>query len=530
MPRQTIYFGGTILTMEEPLYAEAMLVRDGKIAALGTYEELRRMAGSDAEQMDLCGHTLMPAFIDPHSHFSAYANALLQVPLGETTNFDEICERIRAFIRDNDVQPGEWVIARGYDHNRLREHAHPTRQTLDRAAPQNPLVLQHQSGHVGSFNTCALQVLGITGDTPSPEGGLIAKEDGVPTGYMEENAFIAAFKQLPPPDMKKLFEAYDKIQQRYASYGITTIQEGMMADQMVPIYQKLIGDKMLRLDLVGYPDIQDCTAMMQTFHDHIRRYRDHFKIGGYKIMLDGSPQGRTAWMLAPYQDAPDGYRGYPVLTDHQVFERVQRAAQEGLQILAHCNGDAASAQYVAACAKVAKELPILTQLRPVIVHAQLMTPEQLDEAARLGMIPSFFIAHIWHWGDVHIQNFGLERAQGLSRAGSALQRGMPFTFHQDAPVIEADMLETIWCAVCRTTRSGVVLGPQERLQPLDALRAVTVNAAYQYFEEGSKGSLAPGKRADLVILDRDPLQVPHQQLRDIKVLQTIKDGETIFSA
>ena len=167
-------------------------------------------------------------------------------------------------------------------------------------------------------------------------------------------------------------------------------------------------------------------------------------------------------------------------------------------------------------------------IRPVMIHAQLLGPDQLPKVKALGMIPSFFIAHIFHWGDIHIRNFGLERASNISPAGSALRLGIPFTFHQDSPVIRPNMAETLWCAVCRHTRQGILLGADQRIPVESALAAVTANAAWQYGEEGEKGSNTPGKRADLVILRQNPLKLPPEELKDLTVMETIKDGQSIW--
>ena len=265
----------------------------------------------------------------------------------------------------------------------------------------------------------------------------------------------------------------------------------------------------------------------QAFPESVRQYHRRFKLGGYKMFLDGSPQGRTAWLRRPYQGEQE-YRGYGTLTDAEVLDMVRRAGTDGMQLLAHCNGDAACAQYLAALDAAAREGVDLAALRPVMIHAQLLGRDQLPEVRRLGVIPSFFVAHVYHWGDVHLENLGPGRAEAISPAGSAAEKGIPFTFHQDAPVIRPDMLETVWCAVNRVTRQGRVLGREERVDVRTALEAVTVHAAYQYFEETDKGTLAPGKQADLVILDRDPLAVPQEELRDIRVLETWKDGVPIF--
>ncbi|MEG2389226.1 MAG: amidohydrolase family protein, partial [Clostridia bacterium] len=199
-----------------------------------------------------------------------------------------------------------------------------------------------------------------------------------------------------------------------------------------------------------------------------------------------------------------------------------------IQILAHCNGDAAAAQYLNAVGQVAAENPHMKDLKPVMIHAQLLGRDQLAQMAALGMIPSFFVAHILHWGDIHEKNFGFDRAQFISPARSALDAGVTFTFHQDAPVIEPDMLETVSCAVNRRTKSGVLLGETERISPLEALRAVTINAAYQYGEEDRKGSIKPGKNADFVILSGNPLTVPPEEIGEINLLETIKNGNSVY--
>ena len=224
----------------------------------------------------------------------------------------------------------------------------------------------------------------------------------------------------------------------------------------------------------------------------------------------------------------DGYAGYGTLSDEELLARCRRALREGRQLLAHCNGDAAAGQYIRVFNRAMGELDDAPDIRPVMIHAQLVGQDQLPRMKELGMIPSFFVAHVYHWGDVHLENFGPQRAANISPAAAAGALGIPYTFHQDASVIEPNMLETIWCAVNRVTKQGVSLGPQQRVSALDAVRAVTIHAAHQYFEEHQKGSLAAGKHADFVILSADPTAVPPMQIRNIEVLATIKDGQCIF--
>lgn len=525
---QTIYTNGTIITMSARHTAEAVLTENGIIKAAGSPDEIRHIA-SGAETVDLKGCTMLPAFIDPHSHFSSYASSFLQVSLTDSADFSEIAGRIRQFIAKNRIRPGEWVIANGYDHNTLAEKCHPTLALLDACAPDNPLILQHASGHMGVFNSSALKALGVSADTPSPEGGRIELSDGRLTGRMEENAFFTYMKKAPMADAKALTGAYKKAQEGYASYGITSIQEGMAVRQMIPLYQNLLKNHLLYLDLTAYAAMPDAQALYDAFPEADGRYDGHLRLGGLKIFLDGSPQGRTAWMRTPYRNQDPPYRGYGTMKDEDVRAAVEYAVQHRRQILAHCNGDAAAQQYIDAVRKVSESGGDPAAIRPVMIHAQLLGLDQLPQVRALGIIPSFFIAHVFHWGDIHIRNFGFERAAKISPAASTLQNGIRFTFHQDTPVIEPDMLETIWCAVNRLTKSGVLLGADERIPVMEALKAVTVNAAYQYFDESVKGTIEPGKYADFVILDENPLAVPPEKIRTIRILKTIKSGNVIFN-
>lgn len=526
---QTLYENGSLLTMEQSS-AQALLTEDGVIRAVGSREEVLSAASPKAVRVDLQGKTLMPSFIDAHSHFTGYAMSFLQVSMEEAIDFDEIIFRIQDFISSQDIPAGQWVMAKGFDQNELREKEYPRREVLDKAAPEHPVVLVHQSGHTGVFNSMALEKLGITPQTPCPPGGMIERKNGQLTGYLEETAFISFLKQVPMPSMKELLEAYQKAQEKYASYGITTVQEGMMVEQLVPFYQALLSSGLLQLDLIAFADIASCTGIMRQFQGHIKHSRRHFKIGGYKTFLDGSPQTRTAWVRRPYLSRPGEppYFGYGTLPSKVLAGQVRRAVSEEMQLLAHCNGDAACQQFITAVEAASKNFPQISSFRPVMIHAQLLGTDQLPAVKRLGIIPSFFAAHVYHWGDVHRDNLGEARAATISPAKQALEQGILFTFHQDAPVIEPDMMETVWCAVNRRTKSGVQLG--EGIPVEDALKAVTLHAAYQYFEEDKKGSLKPGKLADLVILDRNPLEVAPAELRNIRVVETIKEGKTIYQA
>lgn len=521
-----IFYNGPIITIEEEEIVEAVLIENGVINEVGNYEEIIKKS-PEVEKINLDGKTLLPAFLDSHSHFSGTAIALLQVPLEEAVSIEEIVEKLNGFIEVNNLNHDKWVIGKGYDHNQLTEKVHPTLDDLDKVSKDIPILIQHKSGHAGVFNSKALELLGVTIDTESPNGGLIGKKDNKLTGYMEENAFIEYMQKAPMPNANELFNAYIQAQEKYLSNGISTIQEGMMVSQIIPLYEALINNKVLKADLIGYAGLEAAEKLINKFKDSVMKYNNNFKLGGYKIFLDGSPQARTAWMLTPYL-GDDEYCGYGTMKFEDVCDVIKEATRNNMQIFAHCNGDAAAQQFIDAIKIVSKEGYDVEGLRPVMIHAQLLNLNQLSDVKELGIIPSFFVAHVYHWGDIHIKNFGIDRASKISPTASALENNILFTFHQDSPVIEPDMMETIHCAVNRKTKNGILLGESERISVIEALKAVTINAAYQYFEEDKKGSIKVGKNADFVILDQNPLEVPVDKLKEIKVLETIRNGVTIF--
>ena len=517
----TLYFGGPIVTLEEPRYAQALVERGGRIAYVGDREEAERLAGPGARRVDLEGRALLPAFLDPHSHLLACAYARLQVPLGECAGWGEITDRLSRHVQERGVQPGEWVKGTGYDQNALAEGAAPDRFCLDRACPNNPVVIQHASGHAGVFNTLALERLGaLNGDC-----GLERDGQGELTGRGEENPFLDLLGRIPMDGLEDVLRAFQGAQEEYASHGITTAQEGLLQPVMAPVYQEILRRGLLYLDVNAYVPPADYDRLRGQFVQGVSASPGTFQVAGMKIFLDGSPQGGTAWVREPYAG---GGCGTSTMTDGQVLSAFRQALDRDAQLLAHCNGDRAAEQYLTLLAQAEREAG-KKLCRPVMIHAQLLGLDQLERVKALGVIPSFFVAHVYHWGEIHVKNFGLDRAGRISPAGSALARGIPFTFHQDSPVIPPDMLETIWCACVRRTKTGRVLGAEERIPVEAALRAVTQTAALQYGLERELGTLRPGKRADFVLLSGDPLRTPPEELKKLQVERTIQRGRTIWS-
>lgn len=519
---QRLFYNGDIITMEEK-NCEAVLIENGIIKKAGNYEELKKTADKDCRITDLKGGCLMPSFIDAHSHFLQFANTLRFVPLKDAKSIKEVQEKLCSYIKEKNIEEGQWVLGFGYDHNSFAEKRHPNCHELDAVSCKHPIVIANASFHMGVMNSAGLKLYGLNDSVKDPEGGLYGRDSqGHLNGYLEEITFMRGPGERVM-DLSGVDDYAVEAQQIYASYGITTAQEGFAHKTDVETYTRLGQGNKLLLDMVAYVDIIKESETVQSRTD-LKEYCNHFRIGGYKIFLDGSPQGKTAWLSRPYENSGD-YCGYATYSDQDVDKYIQQALDENRQLLCHCNGDAASQQMLNAFKHSRQKT---TDTRPVMVHAQTLRPDQLPQLEETGIMPSYFVAHVYYWGDVHIKNLGVERAGKISCTGSALKEGICFTFHQDTPVINPDMLETVSIAVNRMTKEGVLLGADERISVMEALKAVTINAAYQYFEEEKKGSIKEGKLADLVILQQNPLKVDKKDIGKIQILETIKEGKTIY--
>lgn len=521
-----LYKGGTILAGDSFLYAEAMATDGEQILAVGdTDEVLSAIGGRGYETVELEGKTLMAGFVDAHGHFPSMMANEWQCSLRDARSIDEIRERIRAFINERNIQPGEWVRAYAYDENLLAEGRHPTLAETDSICPENPLRIAHKSGHAGILNTMALRHCEITKGTPDPEGGRIMRtEDGEPTGVLFETAYSVLASKVPPIGTERQAEMAERVQDKYASYGITTVQDGYLISKNLEMYHALEAEGRLWVDIFGYVPVGAYSRVCNEWQG--RERTEHVNLAGIKTFADGSPQLRTAWLRTPYEGSDEC--GEPNRTDERMLEGVMLAARSGAQIICHANGDAAIDQFLRSLEAAEAEYPEFKSTRPVIIHAQLMGPDQLPRAKELGAVISFFVAHTYHWGDVHRVNVGERRAASISPVRSALALGIPVTFHQDPPVIEPDMFETIWCAVNRVTRTGVTLG-DEHISVKDAIRALTSGGAYQYHAEDRLGILDAGYQADFIIVDRNPLTTPKEELRNIKVEATYKRGRCVYT-
>jgi predicted amidohydrolase YtcJ len=537
----TIYYGGDIITLNDAQpKAEAVAVKDGKILMVGSREEVEKNhKGTTTAIVDLAGKTLTSSFIDPHSHFSDSLEMADRVnvsapPVGTAKNPAEIAALLSNYAKSK--ESGELIIGYGYDENLMPKGQHLTREMLDKALPNNPVVVVHVSMHGAVLNSAAFTRFGYKDGMETPAGGVIARKPGTQKldGLVMETAYLPVITALPVPTPEQVLAKGKAGQMIYAKAGITTAQEGATHLPQLEVLKGLAAQKLLFIDVVSYPFITDLDKTLEKYPaSTFGVYDNRLKLGGCKITLDGSPQGKTAFFTTPYlTGGPGGEKnwvGEPTFPVAYINASVKKCYDNGLQLLMHANGDAAidlalKAHEYAAAGSLDKER------RTVIIHSQFVRKDQLQKYVEYKFIPSFYTEHTYLFSNAHLLNRGKEQTAFISPMRTAIDMGLRPTNHTDYGVAPIDQMATIWTAVNRVSRDGTVIGPDQRITPLEALKAITINSAYQYGEEASKGSIEPGKLADLVILDKNPLTVPPMEIKDIKVVETIKEGKTIYKA
>ncbi len=537
--KSKVYYNGDIITMvgEKPSYAEALVEKDGKIEFVGASDKAMEIAGAGHKMIDLKGKTLLPGFIDGHSHFAnfsaqAIGAQILPPPDAGANNIPALIQILKDWNTEENRALTGWIFGTGFDDSVLEEKRFPTKEDLDKVTTEYPIMLIHISGHFASLNSKGLEMIGITKDSKDPDGGIIRRmpNSQEPNGVLEELAAIPNYsKAITPASEEALLKFMNAGQEMALSYGYTTAQEGRAMEQ----HDLLAGfaeKNFWKIDIVSYIDYAYQQHMESKWYK--KEYENHYRIGGLKLTLDGSPQGRTAWRTEPYLLAPHGaapkYLGYPAIPkDEDVLAIYENAFQKDWQVLTHANGDAAMDQMIRTM-KIAAEKYGNEDRRNVLIHGQYVRDDQLDSFKELDVIASLYPLHTFYWGDWHQEIIGGELGQKISPVKTALNKGLKVTIHTDAPVALPNLMRVVWTAVERTSRSGKVIGADERLTPYEALKGITIWSAYQHFEEDTKGTLEVGKIADFVILDKNPIKVAPETIKDIVVMETIKDGESIY--
>ncbi len=537
-----IYSGGDIITVNDAQpNAEAIAVKDGKILFVGSLAEANKFKGTDTRSVDLAGKTLMPSFIDPHSH---YINSLLvanQVklyapPVGPGKDVDSIIAALKQFAETRKIPKGELIIGYGYDDTVMPEGRLLNRDDLDAAFPDNPVRIDHVSMHGAVLNSLALQKYGYSAATKTPPGGIIVRKPGTnePYGLIMETAYLPVMEKSEVMTPEQEIAASKAGQMMYAEAGITTAQEGATHLAQLQIIKRASDAGANVIDLVAYPFITDLDNILKEFPvGGWLKYNNHLKIGGVKITGDGSPQGKTAFFTTPYLTGGPGgekdWKGEPTFPAEMLTQAVKKVYDLGVPLNYHANGDAAidmllKAHETVAAGDLSKERNV------TIIHGQFTRKDQIPKFVQYKFRPSFYTLHTYYFAEAHIANRGKEQAMYISPMRDAIDAGLHPTNHTDFVVAPLDQMFVLWSAVNRISRGGAEIGPEQRISPIEGLKTQTLWAAEQYGEQASKGSLEVGKLADLVILNQNPLKVEPMTIKDIKVLETIKEGTSIYTA
>ena len=544
-PVDAVYHGGDVVTMDDRYpTAEAVAVKGGRVVAVGTKADVLKLRGETTKLIDLGGRCLLPGFVDAHGHcmfvgIQAASANLLPPPDHTVDDIASLQVELRKWAGGETAKRFKLILGFGYDDTQLKEQRHPTRQELDEVSRDVPVLIIHQSSHLSAMNTKALELAQVTAETENPLGGVIRREqDGkTPNGVLEETAFmLAALKLLPKLGEAELESIGLAGQRFYAANGFTFAQEGRSSAVLDKTWMRLAEAKKMLIDVASYPDM--------TFSDtpfgldtpwHSKVLQNGYRIAGVKLSFDGSPQGKTAFLSQPYFIAPhglpSGFVGYPTLPAEEVNRKIALCHEKGWQFQAHSNGDAACDLMISGVRNARAKHGPAKDRRDVMIHCQTIREDQLDAMQEYGLIPSMFGMHCFYWGDWHRDSvLGAERAERISPARSALRRGMVFSQHHDAPVALPSAVRILSSVVTRRTRSGDILGAGQCIPVDAALKSITLWAAYQHYEEANRGSIETGKLADFVVLDKNPHKVPILGLSELQVMETIKEGKTVYTA
>ncbi len=534
---QTLYFNGNVLTMDEAHpQAKAVLTEGERILDVGTEASLRWKMAKDAHQVDLQGHTMLPAFIDPHGHFpdpgfiQLFRADLSSPPRGDCTDMARALQRLRA--KAAQTPKGEWVMGVLFDNTAIAERRMPTRAELDSVSSDHPVWVLHASGHNGAANSRVMSLQGVNRDTPDPVGGRFGRDPdtGALTGLIEGLSAMGAMADTNfLIDRGRFWQGFEACRDDYLAHGVTYAQNAWASLDMLEHFASLPAGFDPGIDIMLLPvgDLEPELSHGATSLD----WPDtpHFRLGPRKLFTDGAFQLQTAYLTAPYHKPSDPAVpcGMTYVTRAEHNHEVQKLHDLGFQIHCHCNGDAGTDMFLDAVEAALTDNP-RTDHRHTIIHGQVLRDDQLNRIARLGVTISFFSAHIHYWGDRHHDTFlGPERAARISPAASAQRLGIRFTIHNDASVTPTRPLHLAHCAVNRQTASGRVLGDDEKISVLSALKAQTIDAAWQVFQEEERGSITSGKLADLAILVDNPLHNP-ADIQNNRVLCTIRRGKRAF--
>ena len=528
-----VLINGKIITVDkEDSIVEAVAVKDNRIIATGPTSKVNKLVGEGTEVIDLGGKTVLPGLIDTHTHPNGAAVRLYEINCRSppVKSISEILEMVAA--KAAELEPGKWIRGTNYNDIKLEDKRHITRWELDEAAPENPVFISKETGHLYVVNSRALELAGITKDTPDPPGGSIDRDvSGIPTGLLYETAGSLVSNLIPPYSVDEIADGLRKVWDQFSEWGITTTHDASAHRDAIKAYQKLLGEgvhqvRTLLMVSARRPDGSDPLQAMTTLGIRSGFGDDWLKVMSLKIMGDGSGSGGSAAVYTPQ------HRGMKDLglmtTSPEEIERLTIGAHTaGIRVSIHSIGDRGVDVALDAIEK-AQSLKPIPDMRHRIEHNSVCTPKQLERIKALGVAPSSSIGYMYGIGDDYVENFGPERVRWLHPHRTMQEMGIIAGGNNDYAVTDYGPMVQIYEAVVRKTMTGQLVSPEESIGVMDAIRVYTWNGAYIGKEEDIKGSIEPGKLADMVVLDRDILTVPQEEIKDIQVLTTIVDGKIVY--
>jgi predicted amidohydrolase YtcJ len=529
-PADLVLLGGKIVTLDDARpEASALAARDGVIVAVGDGEEIERYRGPGTRVIELEGRLAIPGFIEGHAHFASIGRALINVDLRGARDWDEVVQRVVDEAAER--EPGDWILGRGWHQEKWDAvpddavEGYPTHALLSSRVPDHPVILTHASGHASMVNLRAMQLAGIDADTPDPEGGQILRDRrGRPTGLLRERAedLVSA------PDDAQLERAIELADEECLSKGVTSFQDAGVGFDTVDRLRAAAeaGELGVRLWIM-------LSASNEALSERIADYRvvnaadHHFTVRAVKRLIDGALGSHGAWLLEPYSDLPESH-GHNTIPLDELERTAQIALEHDLQLCVHAIGDRGNRETLDLYERVFAAQPERADRRWRVEHAQHLHPDDIPRFAELGVIASMQGIHCTSDGPWVPTRLGEERASnGAYVWRSLIDSGATVSNGTDAPVEDVDPIPNFHALVTRRTADGVFFGDQ-RMTRIEALEAYTINAAYAAFEDGIKGSLTPGKLADVVVLSQDILTVPDDEILQTEVLYTIVGGELLY--
>ena len=529
-----IIVNGKIITLnQQDEIAEALAVNDGRIVGVGSNAEIEALAENAANIINLGGRTVTPGFVESHCHPPDAGTKLrFEVDLRYAASIDEIINSIKQ--KAEELPSGNWLKGFGYNDSNLEENRHPTRWDLDKATTEHPVFLGRMDGHLGVANSLALKLAEIKKETPDPDGGRFDKDPQTeePNGVLRENALNNIITLIPPYSINEIKEGILTACHQLAKWGITSFNDAWVVHDSMATYQELLSENKLPLRvgmmIVGIPALE-CSGYLNEMKSLGLKAgfgNGRLRIYGTKFMCDGSMSGLTAALHQPYSNDPDEY-GITVCSEEELEVGIVEAHQAGLRPVTHAIGDRAIDRVLDAIEKALKERPDPDH-RMSIEHCNIPTKEAIDRMKRLGVLPSSSAGFLYELGPAHILGIGPERIKRYFPHRTYLEKGILSVGNSDWPVTSGNIVQQLYGLVTRKCYSGERVGPEQAIGIKDALRLYTINGAYASFEENMKGSIEPGKFADMAVLDRDILNIPEEEIKDIKIEMTLVGGEIVY--